>query len=272
MDGDQIIRKGIQLVESGEVDKGLLLINQAITLEPNDPEKIHLRAQIYSALNKYQEAISDYKKAISLKNDMFQYHYNLGNVYYDMKQNQLAIDYYTSAQHLNSYDNDIYSNRGQCYMRISLPIMAYYDFIRAIEINPNDKNAKNGISFINRTMPDLVNQKIKVRATLHQELFAIFQVIQKAKIHSDDDINEFFAYYTVDFINIHSKSGQSLTKMDLEVMIEFTFDFIRTISKNITIDTRKIITDKFLNFIKEDPKIIEEYRKTFIKSIWKFAN
>jgi tetratricopeptide (TPR) repeat protein len=142
-------------VESGNLDSGMKLINEAISLNPNDPEKIHVRAQVNSAIGKYQEAISDYKKCIFLKSDVFQFHYNLANVYFDMRHFPQAIDYYTSAIKINPHDSDIYSNRGTCYIQISERKLAYADYKKALAINPNDQAAKRGLDILLSIDPTL---------------------------------------------------------------------------------------------------------------------
>lgn len=154
---NQILQNGINLVESGNLEEGMKLINQAISLEPSDPEKIHVRAQINSALGKHQEAISDYKKCIYLKNDVFQYHYNLANVYFDTRQFAHAVDYYTSAVQINPNDSDIYSNRGTCYIQISQRKLAYADFKKALSMNPDDQPAKRGLDILLAVDPNIGN-------------------------------------------------------------------------------------------------------------------
>lgn len=148
MNSTEIIKQGIALVEAGKLDAGMLLINQSISIDPKDPEKIHVRAQIHSAIRKYDEAISDYKKAIFLKADVYQYHYNLANVYFDLKQFEKAIEYYSSAINLNPNDADIYSNRGTCYLQTQQPILAYKDYKKTVVLNPTDPSANNGLRML----------------------------------------------------------------------------------------------------------------------------
>lgn len=148
MNSTEIIKQGIKLVEAGKLEAGMLLINQSISLDPNDPEKIHVRAQIHSAIRKYDEAISDYKRAIFLRGDVYQYHYNLANVYFDLRQFEKAIEYYSSAININPNDADIYSNRGTCYMQLRQPILAFNDYKKTVELNPTDTTANNGLRIL----------------------------------------------------------------------------------------------------------------------------
>ena len=157
MTAHEIMVQGISNVNSGDLDSGMKLINQAISLDPTDPEKLHARGQIYSALKKPIEAIADYKKAIQLNDRIFQYHYNLGNVHFDYRQFQEAVDCYTKAIELNPNDSDIYSNRGMCLIQVSKRKDAYNDFKKALQMNPHDLPAKNGLNILLSVDPNLGN-------------------------------------------------------------------------------------------------------------------
>jgi hypothetical protein len=52
MDSNQIMQQGITMVNTGDLNGGMQLINHAISIDPNDPEKLHARGQIHSALKK----------------------------------------------------------------------------------------------------------------------------------------------------------------------------------------------------------------------------
>jgi tetratricopeptide (TPR) repeat protein len=157
MDSNQIMQQGVNKVNSGDLNGGMQLINQAIALDPNDPEKLHARGQIFSALKKPQEAIADYKKAIILNSRVYQYHYNLGNVHFDFRQFQEAFDAYSRAIEINPNDSDIYSNRGMCLIQLSRRKEAYNDFKKALSMNPHDQPAKTGLNILLSLDPNLGN-------------------------------------------------------------------------------------------------------------------
>jgi tetratricopeptide (TPR) repeat protein len=158
MNSNQIMQQGITMVNTGDLNGGMQLINHAISIDPNDPEKLHARGQIHSALKKTIEAIADYQKAIQLNSRVYQYHYNLGNVYFDSRQFQEAVDTYTKALELNPNDSDIYSNRGMCLIQVSKRKEAYNDFKKALQMNPHDQPAKNGMNILLSVDPSLANQ------------------------------------------------------------------------------------------------------------------
>ncbi len=149
----------VDKVNSGDIEGGIQLINQAISIDPYDSEKLHARGQLNAALKKPVEAILDYKKAISITPNVFQYHYNLGNVYMDFRQFQDAYNCYTNAAELNPNDADIYSNRGMCLIQLSKRKDAYNDFKRALSLNSSDHIARTGLNILLSIDPSLANWK-----------------------------------------------------------------------------------------------------------------
>lgn len=157
MDAHQMMLEGIAKVNSGDINGGLQLINNAISIDSNDPEKLHARGQIHSALNNKSGAEEDYKKAIKINPYIYQYHYNLGNVYFDTRQFAKAVNSYSNAIELNPNDSDIYSNRGMCLIQESRRKEAYNDFQKALSITPHDQPAKNGLNILLSVDPYIGN-------------------------------------------------------------------------------------------------------------------
>lgn len=153
----QTMELGVHKINTGDVDGGMKLVNQAISLDPNDPEKLHFRGQVYAHLKKPVEAITDYKKAISLNPNVYQYHYNMGNVYMDFRQFQDAVDCFTEAANVNPHDVDIYANRGMCLIQLSRRKDAYNDFKRTLNVDPSNHVAKTGMNILLSVDPSLAD-------------------------------------------------------------------------------------------------------------------
>ncbi len=146
---------GVQKINSGDLSGGMRLVNEAISLNPNDPEWLHFRGQVYAAQKKAVEAITDYKKAIALDRNVYQYHYNLGNIYMDFRQFQDAVDSFTEAANVNPNDVDIYANRGMCLIQLSKRKEAYNDFTRTLKVDPTNHVAKVGLDILLSVDPSL---------------------------------------------------------------------------------------------------------------------
>ena len=156
-------------------------------------------------------------------------------------------------------------------MLTSLNKLAYYDFIRALEINPNDQDAKNGINYLNKVDPNIGKQHQQVRDSLHRELEAFLEGMQKSKMYTFVDITEFFTYYAVDFINRNSMRS-SLNEKDLGVILEFTLDFVRKKTNHLNANLRNMISKKYYQLLEMNPQVIEEYRKKVLKNILPFLD
>ncbi|MEA5536897.1 tetratricopeptide repeat-containing serine protease family protein, partial [Crocosphaera sp. XPORK-15E] len=159
-----------------DYEKGLTAINKAIALSPNNPNLYNEKQTVLSKLKRYDEALeainqaikltpraawynnqgllysdlqkwelaeSDYTKAIALNpNDANAYN-NRGNLYYDLQKWDLAESDYTKAISLNPNDADAYYNRGNLYSDLQKWDLAESDYTKAIALNPNDANAYN---------------------------------------------------------------------------------------------------------------------------------
>jgi tetratricopeptide (TPR) repeat protein len=152
MSAKEIMQQGVETVNNGDIEGGLDLVNEAIEMDPYDPEKYHFRGLVNAHLKKYFEAIVDYKKAISLNPNIFQYHYNLGNVYMDCKQYPMAIECYTNSSNINPNDLDIIANRGMCFLKNSQHSEAKSDFEHVLKTDTYNRVATLGMQMLKFSM------------------------------------------------------------------------------------------------------------------------
>ena len=152
MTAKEIMQQGVEKVNNGDIAGGLNMVNEAIALDPLDPEKYHFRGLVNAHLKNLVEAIVDYKKAISLNPNVFQYHYNLGNVYMDCKQYPKAIECYTNSSNINPNDLEIIANRGMCYLKNSQLTEAKRDFEHVLKTDTFNRVAALGMRSIDVMM------------------------------------------------------------------------------------------------------------------------
>lgn len=102
----------------------------AIKNDPNNPTYHYALGTIYDLNDKnFDKAVECYKKAIELKNDVFDYHYNLGALYFNQ-----SADLYEKAN--NEPDNKKYQElkaKGDEKMKLAIPYLE-----KAHELNPKD--------------------------------------------------------------------------------------------------------------------------------------
>ncbi|MCA2896703.1 tetratricopeptide repeat-containing S1 family peptidase, partial [Microcystis sp. M039S1] len=128
------------LSELKRYDEGLAAINQAINLAPR-AAWYYNRGNLYYYQQKYDLALSDYDKAIELNPNYAKAYYNRGVLYYDQKKYELALADWNKAIELNPNFTDAYYNRGNLYYNQQKYDLALSDYNKAIDINPNDAGA-----------------------------------------------------------------------------------------------------------------------------------
>ena len=92
------------------------------------------RGVSYSKLGQYQQAIDNFNKAISLKQDYAGAYINRGNAYISLGQHQRSIDDYNEAIHLEPSNADPYLNRGIVYLTQRNNIAGCRDAQKACEL------------------------------------------------------------------------------------------------------------------------------------------
>ena len=139
--------------------------SKKIEKNPNDASNYYNRGNAYynrgdtfKSLEKFQEAvddfkkaIEDYEKAIELNPNNASYYNNRGNAYGNLKKYEKAIDDYNKAIELNPNYSLAYNNRGFSFFNLKRYEKAIDNYNKAIELNPNYSLAYNnrGFSFFN---------------------------------------------------------------------------------------------------------------------------
>ncbi|MFN7909386.1 MAG: tetratricopeptide repeat protein [Microcystis sp.] len=148
--------KLLVLYELKRYDEGLAAINQAINLAPRAVWYVN-RGGIYYNQQKYELALSDYNKAIELNRNFAMAYYNRGLLYYNQQKYDLALSDYSKAIDINRNDAVAYVNRGILYDDLQKYDLALADYTKAIELNPNYALAYNnrGILYYNQQKYEL---------------------------------------------------------------------------------------------------------------------
>lgn len=89
----EALQSGITLFENEQYDESLVQLNKVLTADGNNAYALYYRAMIYDAQKKYNEAIADYKKALSINPD------DLKIINY-----MIAVDYDTLEKYKEAYN------------------------------------------------------------------------------------------------------------------------------------------------------------------------
>jgi len=110
------IFKGVYYDEERKYEQAISEYIKAIEINPNYADAYNNRGVSYYNQGKYEQAISDYTRAIKLNPKYADAYNNRGIVYYDQGQHNQAIKDYSKAIEVNKSYAKAYHNRGLVYM------------------------------------------------------------------------------------------------------------------------------------------------------------
>jgi tetratricopeptide (TPR) repeat protein len=116
-------------------DAALTDCNKAVSLTPDDAECYFSRGYVNQAMNNLDAALADYSKAIELKPDYSYYYFLRGRIYDKLKQYTLAIADYTKAIELEPKNYTLYSLRAIAKLYNGQFDNVIPDWDKAIELN-----------------------------------------------------------------------------------------------------------------------------------------
>ncbi|GCL60080.1 serine protease [Microcystis aeruginosa] len=130
------IIKWVVLYELKRYDEGLDTITQAINRAPRAFWYV-IRGGSYSLQKKYELALADLNKAMKLNPNYALAYSGRGELYYYQKKYDLALADFNKAIDINPNFAEAYSNRGNIYNDQQKYELALADFNQALDINPN---------------------------------------------------------------------------------------------------------------------------------------
>ncbi|MCA2885319.1 serine protease [Microcystis sp. M043S1] len=117
-------------------EQALSVINQTISLVPNNPNYYNEKYGVLSGLKRYDEGLAAITQAINLA-PRAAWYYNRGILYYNQQKYDLALSDYNKAIDINPNYAEAYYNRGILYKNLQKYDLALSDYSKAIDINPN---------------------------------------------------------------------------------------------------------------------------------------
>ncbi|MBO6272350.1 tetratricopeptide repeat protein [bacterium] len=83
-----------KLIEDKKYDEALVLLNKAISTNPNNPDAYYYRASVFDAQNKHQLAIENYKKSLEYNQNQDVTYYLIAIDYENLNNPKEALSYY----------------------------------------------------------------------------------------------------------------------------------------------------------------------------------
>lgn len=137
----EYFKSGLIYVKQGNFNQAVSDFTKAIVLNPNYAEAYCNRGTAYAKQGNFNQAISDHTKAIALNPDFAEAYCNRGIAYSSQGNFSQAIPDFTKAIALNPNLTEAYYIRGLTYYKQGIFSQAILDFTEAIAINSNHVEA-----------------------------------------------------------------------------------------------------------------------------------
>jgi len=143
--------RGFAYTNLGQFNQAISEYNKAIELNPKLAEAYNNRGIAYDKLGQHTRAMSDYNKAIELNPKDAMAYNNRGTAYTQLGEYTKALSDFTKAIEFNPKLAEAYNNRGFAYTNLGQFNQAISDYNKAIELNPKLAEAYNnrGGAYIN---------------------------------------------------------------------------------------------------------------------------
>jgi tetratricopeptide (TPR) repeat protein len=163
---DALYALGLVAYRAGKPDAAILLIAEAIDLNPS-AVRFHTNiCAMYEMTGQLQKAIEHGRIAVTLKPQSSEAHNNLGVAYLSSGEPSIAVEHFTKAIEADKRNADALSNRSKAQIRLRRPADAARDARAASELVPNNASALNGLAAALVALNDHAGAEAAVRRAL----------------------------------------------------------------------------------------------------------
>ncbi len=142
----------INLFNEGQVDKAIDQINTLSSIYPSSPLLFNISGAFYKSKSLYEIAIEKFEKAIILKSNYAEAHYNLGVTLGEIGKINEAIVFYKNALNIKKEYPDAHNNLGNIYLALNQYELSIEHFEWAVAYKPDFAEAHNNLGIVNRTI------------------------------------------------------------------------------------------------------------------------
>lgn len=147
---------GVIALQSGEAEKSVQLIGEALRVNPHSAAACFNRGNALQSLGRLDEALSSYDRALALRSDDAEAHNNRGVTLQGLQRFAEALAGYDRALSLNPGFAEAHKNRGRVLTLLKRPAEALTSYERALSLRADDAEAWNshGILLKNLQRPE----------------------------------------------------------------------------------------------------------------------
>jgi tetratricopeptide (TPR) repeat protein len=127
---------GVLALQRGQTERGIELLRQSLKLEPRQPLAHRDLGNALQQLQRFEEALASYDKALTLKSDLADAHNNRGIALARLQRRDEALTSYDRAIALKPDYAQAYNNRGTVLSDQKRTAEAMADFSKAIALDP----------------------------------------------------------------------------------------------------------------------------------------
>jgi tetratricopeptide (TPR) repeat protein len=135
------LERGRMLLQRGQVEEAMTIIDRAVQALPGDDEALFLRGLAYERLQLLEKALADYSECVRIAPDRTDALNNQAVTLAKLKRFEDAAEVFTRLVRLAPADALAVRNRGRCHFDLGQFELALRDYDRAIELAPEDASA-----------------------------------------------------------------------------------------------------------------------------------
>ena len=203
--------RGLLYLQLGELDKAAEDFKKAVKLSPRLSESYVYLAQIELAKGNTEKALEYIQKASGKESeDNYKYYFYFGKIYFNNKDYEKAVEFFTKALEKNPYLVDAYDLRSQALKELGRYEEAVEDLKRAYTLMPEEK----------RFFVEISDIYFKIAKNLYEKgdiIKAADYIVKGMEINYDIKLDDFYK-------NILIKAGEKATETNPRQAILF-FDF-----------------------------------------------
>ncbi|HOP49590.1 MAG TPA: tetratricopeptide repeat protein [Ignavibacteriales bacterium] len=156
---NHVLNTVAKLYEKGLYHQAIELLEELISKNTNDDDLNFKLGFLYSKVYNFEKAIFNYRKAVELKPQQFEYNYNYAIVLSENGNYELAIEYFNKALELKNNDINCIYNIGCTLKRANKFKEAIQVFENVLDINPNHAESIYNIGVIYYEMQEFQTAK-----------------------------------------------------------------------------------------------------------------